>query len=84
MKLGKSLRLKPDMRLSEFRQGYYVTAESDSPSIADFTNLETGSKKLLNLDDFQFSKLIIDPGQGLLVLVSIEAERCAFTFTLTA
>lgn len=70
------------MRLSEFRQGYYVTAESDAPSIADFTDLETGSKKLLNLDDLQFSKLIIDPAQGLLVLVSVDETRWVLTTSL--
>ncbi|KAF8598518.1 hypothetical protein BDV93DRAFT_593985 [Ceratobasidium sp. AG-I] len=74
LKLGKSRRLKPNTRLSEFRQGYYVTALSNSPSLADLTDLETGSKKLLNLHDLHFSRILIDPSEGLLVLVSVDEE----------
>jgi hypothetical protein len=78
MKIGKPLRLEPvdaDMRLYELRQGYYAAALSSSyalPEIVKLTGLHDSSSRILTLG-IQFSEFQIDPSQGLMVLVAVEA-----------
>lgn len=80
LKIGEPLQLEPagDLkeRLYDFRQGYYAVAlrnEDNLPSTMKLTNLyDRGSPKTLD-PGIQYAEFHIDPSQGLLVLVDIQA-----------